>query len=146
VRHQGRRRHRPRRLTDNGLTFTSGPHLLLVNNVRSWEGGIIEAPNFVSVNGYVYLLYSGGPWNLSGYGEGSALCTSAAGPCKRLTRVLNASDGRGAGGASTFSLGYGWIGIAWHAWSGSDRRLHVGMVMPAAFGTLQTIPGYTPSP
>ncbi len=74
-----------RQLNADGL----GVNVFTVNNAlihadRSWEGGTVEAPDLVAVNGELVLFYSGNNWSSSGYALGAARCNAPAGPCLKI--------------------------------------------------------------
>lgn len=125
-----------RQLAPDGLSFRSGAYALLQNDPRTWEGGVIEGPSMSVIGGALYLLYSGGDWTKSTYGEGAAICTSPRGGCRRSLPVLDRRDGSGPGGGSAFPLPHGRVGLAFHTWQGSIRVLHVASLQPGAFGVL----------
>ena len=93
------------------------PVQLLVPD-QSWEGGVIEAPDFVSVGGRYYLFYSGNLWKTASYAVGVATCTGPLGPCTKAPGPILASDSgmKGPGGESVFADASGALWIAFHAW------------------------------
>ncbi len=93
------------------------PVQLLVPD-QSWEGGVIEAPDFVSVGGRYYLFYSGNSWKTADYAVGVATCTGPLGPCAKAPGPILASDAgmKGPGGESVFADTSGTLWIAFHAW------------------------------
>ena len=52
-----------------------GPeHVLLRSTIGTWEEQVIEGPDLHSAGGRLHLIYSGGDFAKSTYGEGQALC------------------------------------------------------------------------
>jgi hypothetical protein len=94
------------------------PVQLLVPD-QSWEGGVIEAPDLVSIGGRTYLFYSGNLWNTASYGVGVATCAGPLGPCTKAPGPILASDTRmkGPGGESVFADASGTWWIAFHGWA-----------------------------
>ena len=94
------------------------PVQLLVPD-QSWEGGVIEAPDLVSVAGRTYLFYSGNLWKTASYGVGVATCAGPLGPCTKAAGPILASDAgmKGPGGESVFADASGTLWIAFHAWA-----------------------------
>lgn len=125
-----------RQLAPDGLSFRSGAYALLQNDPKTWEGGVIEGPSMTVISGALYLLYSGGDWTKSTYSQGAAICSSPRGGCRRSLPVLTRRDGSGAGGGSAFPLPSGQVGLAFHAWQGPIRVLHVASLQPGAYGVL----------
>ena len=85
------------RLSANGLRVLGKPTALLSAD-RSWEHGIIEAPDLVYAGGRYWLFFSGNWFNQPSYGIGVAQCSGPAGPCKpSLQGVWLGSNAQGAG-------------------------------------------------
>ncbi len=125
------------RRLDSGLwTFTGAPNTLLKSTIGSWEAQVIEGPDLLSAGGRLHLLYSGGDFSKSTYGEGQALCVSI---CARNGRLLeDPSFGSGGGGASAFSSNTGAPLLAWHAYKPgtTTRLLSVGTLSWSSGGVL----------
>ena len=94
------------------------PVQLLVPD-QAWEGGVIEAPDMVSVGGRIYLFYSGNLWKTANYAVGVATCVGPLGPCTKAPGPMLASDSgmKGPGGESVFADASGTMWIAFHAWA-----------------------------
>ena len=123
-------------LRDDGLKLAGLPAPLLSPG-QSWERGVIEGPSMVRIEGRDYLFYSGGFWTSAGYGQGVAICDSAAGPCRRiLSGPVLASAGRvaGPGGGAAFTTPAGDTWLAFHAFTEpnvgypNSRTLHLASV------------------
>ena len=61
------------RALDPSGTVVGPRKVLLVSQPGGWEGGVVEGPTVVSFGTTTYLLYSGGYYLGSGYGEGEAV-------------------------------------------------------------------------
>jgi predicted amidohydrolase len=118
--------------------------LLATNRKAPWEGGTVENPAMVTLNGTTYLFYSANDSNWldadgrSNYATGYAICPQ--GPraaCNRVaggTRPLLATSGvsQGPGGASPVIDPNGKLHLAYASyWLGENRngyhprRLHI---------------------
>ncbi len=109
-------------LTANGrhLRPDREPTLLLVAEANSWEGGVIENPSLLRIEGDLVLVYSGNAFGSPDYAVGWARCKSPAGPCERAaTEPILSSRGdiNGPGGAALFTDAAGDTQIAYHAWN-----------------------------
>jgi hypothetical protein len=62
-----------RRLDRSGLEVVGPRKVLLRSQSDGWEGGVVEGPTAVSVGKTTWLLFSGGYYLGSGYGEGEAV-------------------------------------------------------------------------
>jgi Glycosyl hydrolases family 43 len=108
-------------LGPTGTAFTAGskPTNILAP-VQGWEGGTVEAPDLVSVNGRYLLFYSGNDWGTANYGVGVATCAAPLGPCidASPTPILASGNGMaGPGGESVFQDAQGHSWIAFAAWN-----------------------------
>ena len=91
----------------------------LLQPVRAWQAGTIEAPDLVAVGGRDLLFYSGNNWDTSGYGVGVASCAGPLGPCTDLSPrpLLSSAAGvSGPGSVSVFSDATGGWWIAFDGW------------------------------
>jgi hypothetical protein len=106
-------------LDPTGTGFASGatPSLLLSAD-RTWEQGVVEAPDLVLAAGHYFLFFSGNNWNSADYAVGDAVCSGPLGPCSGPTRpILSSGPGvAGPGGESIFTDTSGAYQIAFHAW------------------------------
>lgn len=88
---------------------------------QTWEETLIENPSMVRYQNKYYLFYSGGQYSTLDYRTGYAECSSAVGPCKRVshTPVLQ-NDARwslgGPGGSNAFLDTSGQLRLATAAW------------------------------
>ncbi len=128
--------------------------LLVTNRAASWEGGTIENPSMVNLNGVTYLFYSANDsgWQdadgRSNYATGYAICAGPSGPCTRPNggrSPLLASSGvnQGPGGASAVVSPTGKLYLAYASyWLGENRngyhprRLHIAGLVQARSSTL----------
>ena len=137
-------------LTSTGRAL-AGPARGLVpiaSNAATWERSsllgftILENPAMAynptaGVQRRFILFYSGGEWQrpLDNYGTGYALCSSALGPCQRITtsrpwlRTRGSNAGPGAGSVFRGPGGGNWLAYGTyrsdHVQDGWGRRLHV---------------------
>lgn len=115
-----------RRLAANLWTLAPfPPTALLSSTTGTWEQQVIEGPDLAMAGGKLHLIYSGGNFATSSYGEGQAACAATNGACVRNGRLIDGPQyGSGAGGASTFRSRTGVLVLAWHAYttSGSSQR------------------------
>lgn len=107
-------------LNRSGTGFAAGtsPATLLVPDL-AWEGGTVEAPDLVLVNGSYFLFFSGNDWNSAAYAVGVARCAGPVGPCAdpSASPILSSGTGiAGPGGESVFADANGDYWIAFHAW------------------------------
>lgn len=131
-----------RRLASSLWSFAPGmgPSTLLASTVGTWEQQVIEGPDLLRFGGRTHLLYSGGDFAKTTYGEGQATCRSTSATCVRSGRLLNDPKfGSGAGGASAFASRTGGSVLAWHAYTtpnSMQRSLLMGNLVSAPGGTL----------
>jgi len=110
------------------LTALVGAPVQLLRSDQPWEDGVVEGPAIVAHNGQYIVLYAANDWRTASYATASASCASLTGPCRKASAPWLTTDParRGPGGASTFDLGAGAIGIAYHAWvtdaAGAEHR------------------------
>jgi hypothetical protein len=107
-------------LNTAGTGFAAGtnPTQLLAPD-QSWEGGTVEAPDLVLVNGHYFLFFSGNDWNTAGYAVGVAQCAGPLGPCSDASPrpiLSSGTETAGPGGESFFADANGNFWIAFHAW------------------------------
>jgi beta-xylosidase len=103
-----------------GTGFAPGtnPAQLLAPD-QGWEGGTVEAPDLVLVNGHYFLFFSGNDWNTASYAVGVAGCAGPLGPCTDASPSPILSSGTetaGPGGESFFVDASGKFWMAFHAW------------------------------
>lgn len=101
-----------------GFVANTNPVQLLAPD-QPWEGGTVEAPDLVLVNGHYYLFFSGNDWNTANYAVGVADCTGPLGPCTDASPTPILSSGpetAGPGGESFFADANGNFWMAFHAW------------------------------
>lgn len=104
---------------------------------QTWEETLIENPSMVKYQNKYYLFYSGGQYSTLDYRTGYAECSSATGPCQRVshTPVLQ-NDARwslgGPGGSNAFLDTSGQLRLATAAWrpdrAGYDLPCRVALV------------------
>jgi beta-xylosidase len=115
-----------RRLRANGLGLI-GPRRELLRNVSKWEGAVVEAPEIVEHNGWLYMFYSGnayGPAPECAYALGVARSRSVFGPWKRNPRnpILRSNRAwRCPGHASPVSDDAGRLFVLYHAYPAKQR-------------------------
>ncbi len=112
------------------LLHADGPRIELFGVTQDWERGpewtTVEGPYMVKHGSNYELFYSGNDWR-NDYAEGVAIATSPVGPFSKPldNPVLRGGAGlKGPGGGSLFSAG-GATWMAYHAWSGQGRSLHL---------------------
>ncbi len=112
-------------LTDDGVSLVGSPVVLLTRD-QSWEGEIIEGPSMVAHDGIYYLFYSANWYNGPDYAIGYAKCTTASGPCTKVTVdrgagsapiVRSAGTALGPGGQEFFTDTRNRTWMSYHAWT-----------------------------
>ncbi len=101
-----------------GFAAATAPTQLLVPD-EPWEGGTVEAPDLVLVNGHYFLFFSGNDWNTANYAVGVALCSGPIGPCTDASPnpfLSSDTETAGPGGESFFVDANGNFWLAFHAW------------------------------
>jgi hypothetical protein len=101
-----------------GFAAATTPTQLLAPD-QLWEGGTVEAPDLVLVNGHYVLFFSGNDWNTGNYAVGVARCSGPVGPCTDASPnpILSSdSETAGPGGESFFVDAHGNFWLAFHAW------------------------------
>ncbi len=136
-------------LNPTGTSFTAGSNPTnILSPDQPWEGGTVEAPDLVSVNGRYLLFYSGNDWGTASYGVGVATCAAPLGPCTDAspTAILSSGNGMaGPGGESIFQDAQGNSWIAFAAWNPgavgfpNSRGLYVRSLTMS--GTVPTVGG-----
>jgi hypothetical protein len=126
-------------LDSSGTGFLAGsaPTQIFFNNTTAypWEN-TVEDPSMVAFGGEFYLLFSGGIYTSSGYGEGFAVCATPTSACVQSDpNPILASYGSvaGPGGGSLFQDAAGNYWLDYGAWTagctnyscGGARRLFV---------------------
>jgi hypothetical protein len=107
-------------LDSSGTGFAAGATAarLLVPS-QYWQGGVVEAPDLVLVDGRYLLFYSGNQWNSDRYAVGVAVCRGPLGPCSESAAAPLLSTGAqmaGPGGEDVFTDEAGNWWIAFDAW------------------------------
>jgi beta-xylosidase len=115
-----------RRLRSTGLGLIGPRHQLLRNESR-WEGSVVEAPEIVAHDGWLYLFYSGntyGPAPNCRYAVGVARSRSVFGPWERNPAnpiVRSNQTWRCPGHATAVSDSAGRLFLLYHAYrAGGD--------------------------
>jgi beta-xylosidase len=106
------------RLAEDGLSLQGDAQTLLRAN-QPWEGGKIEAPSMIKVDGTYYLFYSGNRWDTASYAVGYATCEGPLGPCSKPLDgpwLPSSENAHGPGGSELFRDPGGDIWMALHAW------------------------------
>jgi beta-xylosidase len=101
-----------------GFASDTNPAQLLTPD-EGWEGGTVEAPDLVLVNGHYFLFFSGNDWNSANYAVGVAGCAGPLGPCTDASPNPILSSGpqtAGPGGEAFFVDAKGNFWMAFHAW------------------------------
>jgi hypothetical protein len=113
------------RLSADGLELAGDP-IPVLDPIERWEEGDVENPDMIKVGDRYQLFYSASWWDTDRYRTAVADCTTPVGPCRNRRQVL-VSDGEvsGPGGASLVQDRGGSWWIAYHAWVGRTRALHV---------------------
>ena len=99
-----------------------GSPTLLMSADQGWQGGIVEGPNLLEVQGAYYLFYSGNLYSTARYAVGFATCASPLGPCTDSpdNPVLTTTTGMsGPGGVSLFTALDGQLTMAFAVWPGA---------------------------
>lgn len=109
------------RLSDDGL-HVLGDAVPLLRQDRRWQHPTVEAPSMLPMgDGRYLLLYSAGAWSRESYAMGYAVCDSAQGPCRNVSRrrpwLAGGDVLAGPGGAGAFRDRNGAWRLALHAWS-----------------------------
>jgi hypothetical protein len=101
-----------------GFAAQASPARLLVPS-QSWQGGVVEAPDLVLVDGRYLLFYSANQWNSDRYAVGVAACDGPLGPCSEAPTAPILSSGAqmaGPGGEAVFTDASGNWWMAFDAW------------------------------
>lgn len=118
----------------DGVHLVGQPFLMLTAD-QAWQGGVIENPSMVFVDGVWLLVHSGNRWDSADYRTGYAVCASENGPCltpQDSILLTDTEDTVGPGGAQVFRASDGGLRVVWAAWDRGHvgfpdlRRLHVG--------------------
>jgi len=144
-----------KRLRRNGLGVI-GPRRELLRNADRWEGSVVEAPEIIARDGWLYLFYSGntyGPPPACRYALGVARSRSVFGPWQRdpANPILRSNRAwRCPGHASPVSDGAGRLFVMYHAYRAGDgvlapRRALLDAVTWGADGWPQVNGGRGPS-
>ena len=112
-----------RELTPDGLGFAGDGKQVLVNDINTWEGGVIEAPWVVARDGCFYLFYSGNVYDHR-YRTGVARASDLFGPYEKFGPPLlkNNNDWVGPGHGSVVSVGDDDYFI-YHAWMNDGQGM-----------------------
>jgi beta-xylosidase len=117
-----------RRLRRTGLGLI-GPRRELLRNESRWEGSIVEAPEIVAQDGWLYLFYSGntyGPAPKCRYAVGVARSRSVFGPWQRDPHnpiLRSTRTWRCPGHATAVSDGDGRLFLIYHAYRAASDPL-----------------------
>ncbi|HUC03748.1 MAG TPA: glycoside hydrolase family 43 protein [Acidimicrobiales bacterium] len=105
-------------LGPDGTTLAGAGPTPILSPGQSWEGGNVEAPDMVQVNGAYLLFFSGNNWDTADYAVGVARCSGPLGPCSPWAEPILTSGANavGPGGESVFFDASGGAWIAFHAW------------------------------
>ncbi len=107
-------------LSDDGLSVSGDPALLATMD-QPWEAPIIEGPSMIRQGGAYFLFYSANWYDGAKYAIGYATCSSAQGPCTKVTTggPFLQSDGAvlGPGGQEFFTDLSGRTWMAYHGWT-----------------------------
>lgn len=115
------------RLTPDGLRVVGRPSVLL-RNTDAWEGGVVEAPEIVVRDGWIYLFYSGnayGPPRCQ-YAVGVARARALRGPWTRAPGnpiLSSAAAWRCPGHASFIADDDGRQFVVYHAYRSTEPGL-----------------------
>jgi hypothetical protein len=75
------------RLTEDGLSFTGEPALVLTND-QGWEGHLVEGPFVTLWQGRYWLFYAGNDFASPAYGIGVAVADHPLGPYAKQSEPL----------------------------------------------------------
>jgi hypothetical protein len=108
----------------------------LISADRGWEGGTVEAPDLVAVNGELVLFYSGNNWSSASYALGAAICSAPSGPCNKTGGPVYTSHALivGPGSAGFFTTSGGGLAMVYDAYHApnvgypASRYLYVASV------------------
>jgi beta-xylosidase len=106
-------------LGPDGTGLLPGAPTALLQPTVAWQGGVVEGPDMVDLDGQYELFYSGNDWSTAGYAVGVAACVGPLGPCPPSDAPPVLSSGAsfsGPGGASVFTDAQGTVWMAFHAW------------------------------
>ena len=106
-------------LTATGTALVPGMATPLLSPSLGWQGGVIEGPSLVLVNGQYLLFYSANNWRTSDYAIGVARCAGPLGRCTEASSqplLASQSAFNGPGGPSVFTDSSGRLEMAFHAW------------------------------
>lgn len=140
------------KLGEGDRSFVGSPAVLQVPD-QAWEDGNVEGPALASVDGAVYLFFSGNDWTSSNYAIGYARCSSPLGPCSPAGSsplLGSTASAVGPGGPDVFVVG-SQVLLAYAAVprtdsndQGDQRRLYLAEIASPGNGAI-TIAGGTPS-
>lgn len=113
------------RLTADGLGLASMP-VVLIENDRADEEGIVEAPEMIAIAGRLYLLYSSARFGQASYRTDHAVCDSPLGPCRKIGPLLQSGERDGltlvGPGSPTLLTRDGRTEIYFHGWRDARAR------------------------
>lgn len=111
-------------LTDDGKAWRAGSsvHFLMetTEQVREWQGTVVENPALIAHAGSWLLFYSANRWNSKHYATGFAVCETPGGPCREpSTQPLATSDDErwGPGGPAPVHGPDGSLMLGYHGWN-----------------------------
>ena len=114
-----------------------GPAVEVLAPTQAWEGGVVEGPSMVQLDGSLLLFFSGNAWASSRYAVGYATCAGPLGPCRpaQANPVLRSTGSMaGPGGQEFFTDTGGAVWMAFHAYAvpnvgpPNSRLLHLDRV------------------
>ena len=110
------------RLSPDGRSLLGAPAALLTDTT-AWQGGVVERPDMITLDGQSYLFYAANRWYSADAAMGYAICASPLGPCRdaSLNGPWSASHGAATGpsGPSPFRAADGTPELTYHAWGAS---------------------------
>ncbi len=107
---------------DSHLHLSGARTLLLENDNRTWEGGLVEGPWITKIGSYYYLFYSANRYDTPEYAIGVARATNVLGPyTKSPSNPLLSSNAHWSGPGHCSVLGVqnsatGPFFLIYHAW------------------------------
>jgi hypothetical protein len=106
-------------LATDGTTVATGAPTQLLQPDAAWQGGVVEGPDMVDLDGQYELFFSGNDWTTASYGVGVAACVGPLGPCpvSAAPPILASQPSfSGPGGETVFTDAQGTMWMAFHAW------------------------------
>jgi beta-xylosidase len=119
-------------LSHDGLSLVGNePVDLGIENDATWEGGVIEAPTVLEMDGRYYLFYSANAYETYRYAVGYATSDSITGPYtdapeNPILSTQRPATAVGPGHQSIFAADDGDLWMAYHAWDVSGIGYDLG--------------------